>query len=117
MAAGQTPSPAYKQGDMPYGAATDISELEQAYPFAELQGAPDEEYIPANTAEKFLFGPTDRPNEPITTGAPFGAGPPGAAAAYESSDQLLQRVALQIGETPGAAPELRAFAARVAKGE
>lgn len=117
MATGQTPGPAYKQGDMPVGSVSDITDLEQAYPFAEMTGPEDQPFTPSTPQEKFLFGPTDRPNEPITHGAPFGAGPAYPATAFESDDALLQRVAEQIGGLPTAAPELKAFAARVARGE
>jgi hypothetical protein len=108
---GETPPIDFKS--VGYDTADQANELAGMFPTGQDQ--PD--YVPANEAEKFLFGPTDRPNEPITAGAPFGAGPAAAPSAYESPDQLLSRVAQEIGGTPGAAPELRAFAARVARGE
>jgi hypothetical protein len=39
-----------------------------------------------------VFGPTRRPNEPITEGAPFGPGDPGPLAQDEqmTTDRMLQ---------------------------
>jgi hypothetical protein len=95
-----------------YDTAQEANDLADQFPID--SGEPD--YVPANEQEKFLFGPTDRPNEPITAGAPFGAGPAFPSSGFESDEALLSRVAQQIGTTPGAPAELRAFAARQAKG-
>lgn len=112
--AGTTPQPAFEaQG---YGTAQQANDLAGMFPFASDSSAPVEDYQPQTPEEKFLFGPSDRPNEPITHGAPFGAGSSHAPAAYESDDALISRVATQVASSPTANPDLKAFAARVAAG-
>lgn len=113
--AGETPSKSFVSEG--YGTSQQANDLAGMFPMADAADQGPPEFTPQTPEEKFLFGPTDRPNEPITHGAPFGPGASYAPSAYESDDALIQRVAQQIGTTPGAAPELRAFAARVARGE
>ena len=64
-----------------------------------------------NPVEDFLFGPTQRPVEPVTAGVGFG---PGARTlpqpAAETEEDFLLRVLPQAG------PELQSFLNRVAAG-
>ena len=80
---GSTPSPAFKRGkSLAYGQA----------------GAANDamEYVPQGEEEEFLFGPTDRPAEPLTAGAPFGQGADVSKYALEDDEQLADRVAEMI---------------------
>jgi len=67
--------------------------------------------------DDILFAGTDHPNEPITTGAPFGPGASFVRQPAESDDQFLTRVSGEVANAPGASARVRAFAARVARGE
>lgn len=121
---GQTPGPAYETGqELPKGSATDVAQLQQAVPFAQTlqalasQDAGEPEFTPGNAAEAFMFSPTDRGQEPITAGAPFGDGSNYVRQSYESDDDLMQRVASSIAAKPDAPAEVKEFLARVMRGE
>src|SRR5687767_9493690 len=66
--------------------------------------------------DDLIFGPTDRPDEPITEGVPFGPGAVGIRGANETDRQFLMRVASTLN-TPGAPAAVQRFAGRVARGE
>ena len=62
---------------LPYGENADFNEMQSSAPLAATPGAasnplPTQPGGPAPTA---LFSPTQRPDEPVTAGAPFGPGP------------------------------------------
>lgn len=59
-----------------------------------------------------LFGPSDRPNEPITSGAPFGPGPAFVPTPQEDSRTFMLRVADSLSQTP----ELASYVARIRAG-
>ncbi len=75
-----------------------------------------DEFQPADEDEAFLFSPTDRPDEPVTSGMSFGAGSDFSRFAHESNADMLNRVADSITTDPAASKEVRAFAARVKRG-
>ncbi len=58
--------------------------------------------------DEALFAPTDRPDEPITHGAPFGPGANFTVLPYENQRGFLLRVASQLegSGTPGLKPYL-----------
>lgn len=118
MATGQTPAPAFKRGKgqdaLAYGEAASANDLiAQLGPNVE----DDELYQPAGAEEEFLFGPTDRPEEPITAGAPFGPGPSVTRARFSGEPQMAASVAAQIRSSANVSKEARAWAARVQAGE
>jgi hypothetical protein len=59
-----------------------------------------------------LFGPTDRPAEPVTTGMPFGAGPSFTPLPTEDSRTFMLRVANDLA----ANPELATYVAKIRSG-
>lgn len=69
---------------------------------------------PRDEIEQALFGPTKLPNQPLTAGAPFGAGPMGVPA--PSEDEQVRTFLRSLAET-SAEPEVQALANRVERGE
>lgn len=118
--AGRTPEPAFERGTGPdmldYGDAEAANALLGFVDDAELDDD-DDEFVPAGEEESFIFGPTDRPEEPLTQGAPIGPGSDFLRFSYESDDQFTRRVAEQIISLPTAPGEARGFARRLLEGE
>ncbi len=112
---GRTPEPQIKQGKgpeaLPWGEAAQVNDAIGLIP------PPDENnFTPQGDAESFLFSPTDRPNEPVTAGQPYGAGPAAMAGQHESDDQFVARIAAQVKQDPAAPKSLRQFAERALNG-
>lgn len=63
-----------------------------------------------------ILRPSDRPDEPITTGLPFGPGPSFVRQPQEPEDRFRQRVAAALMSSPTATPEVITFARRLAEG-
>lgn len=118
MPTGQTPQPMI-QG-LPYGdnqQANDLlDQLAQPPAYATPQEAdqPDETFQPSGDAEKFLYSGTDRPDEPITHGAPFGDGAHFTPFALSSEQDFSRGVASELASTPS--PEVKKLAARLERG-
>ncbi|HSE44862.1 MAG TPA: hypothetical protein VLA89_05995 [Gemmatimonadales bacterium] len=92
---------------------------EMSDPMAEIL-AEDNDPKPQGEVTSFddiLFGPTDHPNEPITAGASFGPGPNTIRQGRETDKEFLARTAYQLAQSPSASPRVKAFAARIARGE
>ena len=65
--------------------------------------------------DALLFGPTNRPLEPVTAGAPFG---PGATSSLRlDDDALVRRFVDEMAARRDAPEEIKSFARRVARGE
>lgn len=90
----------------PEDALTDPNEPSPDEPDVDLNGGLDE----------VLFGPTRRPDEPQTQGAPFGAGANFVALPWEDQNTFIARVAQSIEESPGGSA-LSAYTARMRRGE
>jgi hypothetical protein len=60
--------PSMEVGGFEYGGRQDFMDIQGGAPLAAASDAPAESFTP-------LFNPTERPNEPITAGAPVGPGP------------------------------------------
>jgi hypothetical protein len=119
---GETPTPQIQQGaELPYGAATAANDASAGISADTQSAAPPDVGNPdptlATATGSFLFGPTARPHEPITTGAPFGAGPDITPASFENNDAFMARVAQTFAADPQAPPEVKAFAALVESGQ
>lgn len=121
---------------LPYGLATQlnrqIEQLDKGQPqlpqpispfqpqIQPLQPQPVPPHKPVGDLTGFddiLFAPSDRPEEPITAGAPFGPGPMFVRQGYESDEEFLARIAAEIAESPNATSYVKSFAARVLNGE
>ena len=109
---GVTPQPAVKRGaDLPYGEATAVNDLAARAPAPQQQ-----DFAPTGQDQSYLFGPTDRPGEPITTGAPFGPGADVSRHAFETDSQMADRVAEAL-VAKGGSPQALAWAKRRQRGE
>lgn len=117
MPTGQTPTPQIKRGkDLPYGEATTANEmLGQLAPTPGIQDAAT--YQPQGNTEGYIYGPTDRPTEPITAGAPFGPGPAAPIGSFQTDSDVVANVAAQIAASPAAGKDAKAWANRVKAGE
>lgn len=87
--------------DAPPGPAPEGVVLEQGPPAAGTQ------VRFADDDEEFLFGPTTRPDEPVTAGATVRRAPP------PSGIDAWLPVLLEAAAKPGAPPELHAFIRRL----
>lgn len=111
--AGETPEAQFK--GLAYGEntqANDAAMLDTGPPLD-----PGADFTPSNPSEQFLYGPTNRPNEPVTAGAPVGPGTNFIRGSLETPQQTVQRVATQIAGGPDATPIVKQFAARILAGE
>jgi hypothetical protein len=97
---------------MPYGEADAVNQL------LGMIGPDDEPeaHQPSTPQEEFLFSPTDRPSEPVTSGVNFGAGPDDVMDRAETPRLFNDRVAGALGAQPGAPKEVRALVARMREG-
>jgi len=71
-------------------------------------GQPDEEEDVTGGYDEAMFAPTDRADEPITHGAPFGPGASFVMLPYENERSFQVRVADQL-ESSNKAPSLKAY--------
>ena len=112
--AGRTPTAQYERGDsLAYGEAGAANALMGlAAPVRE-----PEPYTPVGDEEEFLYAETDRPAEPLTQGVPVGPGADFTKYAVETAEQFKLRVANALAAQQDAAPEVRAFLARIQRGE
>ncbi len=65
--------------------------------------------------DEALFGPSDRPDEPITAGAPFGPGRSFVILPYEDERAFARRVANQL-ESSSDAPSLKPYIEKLRNG-
>lgn len=63
-----------------------------------------------------IFRPTDRPDEPVTAGMPFGPGPNTPRTYREDDARRRDRVAREIESSPTATDAVRKFAQRIRAG-
>lgn len=113
---------------LPRGAAQALNEVEiddsELMPAWEEQAPGEVDYEPDTNYEgdmtgldHKIFGRTDRPGEPVTTGAPFGDGPDVIRWRNESEREFRMRVAKEIANSPLASKRTKAWAARLSRGE
>jgi hypothetical protein len=74
---------------------------------------------PEMSMDAFIAGPTQRPNEPLTAGVPFGPGPTFTRYSGESDAQFRSRVGTSIMQQGALAadPNMRSFALRLMEGD
>ena len=116
---------------LPQGSATQIAELQEATelpasPLADIEPEedfeedldeePEEQFQPQDEAEAFLFSHTQRPGEPVPSGAPFGPGPGFITSVTETEGLFRDRVAQFLETSPGATPQVQALAKRLRSG-
>lgn len=116
--------------DAPHGATSALQRLALARP---MPGSAPEEAGPVPTEDptvppeiagdlndgldEYLFAPTERPNEPLTAGAPFGQGANFVPRPYETPRAFKLRVADTLSSSPGAGPEVQRLIERIRRGE
>ncbi len=128
MATSKPPEYKANQGTseaLPYGKATELNAMVEDVNLAELappeedldsEGFVDEPSVEAPGApgpmDDLIYRPTDRPDEPITSGAPFG---PGSAERPNAPDVKAGRRAIyqQLLTSPSSTPRTKALAARM----
>jgi hypothetical protein len=122
-----TPQPKVRKGSgpdqLPQGAA---SQLNAANP-GEGMGEEDLLSAPAGPVAGMppgmedvgerLFAPTDRPNEPLTDGMPFGPGRNSVPPRGETEQQARTRTANELRVSPYQSPEVAEFISRLEKGQ
>jgi hypothetical protein len=114
--AGRTPTPQIEKGDsLAYGEAAAANALMHLAPTTSDED--EAVYQPAGDEDEFLYGPTLRPGEPITNGAPFGPGTSAPIGQFRTDADVVKSVAEQIGSSPTASAETKAWAARARAGE
>jgi hypothetical protein len=81
-------------------------------------GVPEEEedFGSLDEEDDLVFGPSERPDEPLEAGMPFGDGPDIPKAAIIDPKERLRRFASSAAATSDD-PVLHAFLIRVARGE
>lgn len=112
---GRAPEPAFKRGEsLPYGQAAAANAVPSFLDELPLPGEPEEDYQPADDTEAFLASASDRPDQPLSAGAPFGPGPDVVPRPQENERDFLARVATSLETT--SLPGAREFASRVRRG-
>lgn len=114
----------------PYGEATAINELVEevdldveepvAFPEDELAGIEDTPPPEGNITgmDNLVFGPTDRPDEPLTEGANFGEGSMGLSQDGRTVDQKLADYALYtLNTNQQLTPRSKSIMARIIRGD
>ncbi len=102
-----------KQGQgaqaLPWGEAAQVNDLVGLVP------PPDQpDFQPQGDQQQFLYGPSDRPQEPFSHGLPFG---PGAdITSPDTEQQFREATARQLSQSPNQSPEVKAFIAKMAQG-
>jgi hypothetical protein len=116
---GEAPAPVFT--GLPYGENALMNQMSEAIPeddpfddgFDELAG-----FEPGDDKTAFLFSETDRPDEPLTAGMPFGQGPNASTAALrgETKPQFATRIARTLGAESEITPGLSKFLDAVERG-
>lgn len=112
---------------LPKGAATDLNQqvdqidlnIEPPVEFPEPElddSVPPMEGDLTGGLDNLVFGPTDRPHEPITQGAPVGEGSNSVGDA-RSAKERMQDTALKIINNPDVSPTTSAIMAKILRGE
>jgi hypothetical protein len=104
-----------KQGQgaqaLPWGEAAQVNDL------VGLAPPPDEPgYQPQGDQDQFLYGPSDRPQEPFSHGLPYGPGAAFTPDQGEGDDQFVKRIASQALNDPAAPKQMKQFAQRALNG-
>ena len=95
---GEVPTPEFKQGDsLQYGDAAQANALLGLVPPVQ-DGSND--FQPKGPSDQFLVAQTNRPGEPVTAGAPMGAGPNIVSGNYATDDQVVQQTAASLAAAP-----------------
>ena len=112
---GSPQQPRFQRGDsLAYGEATAANDMADMAPEMPMV-MDDQEFMPSTPEEQFLYAQTDKPDEPITAGAPFGAGP----GVRRQTDQSLMRTVFNAVSSLAAAdpnPELQGFLKKLQAG-
>lgn len=89
----------------PYGQRKRLEDQQRAAPLPAADGSPPGSSLPVGPggAATDIFGPTRRPGEPITTGAPLGAGDNGPLSAEGMDADRILQVMWQILPSPAIA--------------
>jgi hypothetical protein len=105
---------------LPYGTNALANDMSSEFDTPPVGDEADEldDWSPSSEEEEFLFSPSDRPEEPITAGMGFGAGPNRASVMVvgETPQQFSPRSAQTLQAEGESSPGMKAFLARVERG-
>lgn len=115
--------------DAPFGSTAALQRMAQAVPITADQAArapntpadalPDPQMDPNvelnGGLDKVLFGPSARPNEPVTHGAPFGDGANFIPRPNEDDHTFMLRVADELDASP-LSKSLSTYTAKIRRG-
>jgi hypothetical protein len=93
---------------MPQGEAAEVNAVATSAPLAAAPGPQDAPAMPALVP---LTAPSQRPDEPITAGAPFGAGPNSVSLPPPAVDHVAMLLRAMYQASPS--PELRGLIERM----
>ena len=109
-----------------YGAGVEYDALKAGAPLAQAQPTPAATPTQVRQAAQSLpkmtslYAPTERPNEPVTSGIKLGAGPGPEALVMQNQTQSQYQNAYQIftdmAKNPDASPTLKYLAERIQQG-
>ena len=104
--AGDVPAPAYKRGDnnLPTGSVGGLNDAAA-------------EFQPQTPQDQFIFGPTSRPEEPVTHGLPFGPGAGPIIRSPESDTDKRKALAYELLNSPNSGTETKRLAKRMLAGQ
>jgi hypothetical protein len=119
--------PKYRKGSgpnqLPQGGASSLNEVLESSSFAPAEPDLGPEPGAMNMfspefagLENVLFADTDRPEEPITAGAPFGPGP-GPRPASGDDTMFRKRVATELLNAKGVSSSTKLFASKLYAGD
>jgi hypothetical protein len=113
---GVTPQPEFQRGTGPealdFGAASAANDFLGPMFLDDDFDEDEDEFLPSGEEEEFIFGPSQRPAEPITAGAPFGPGPDVGRVRSETDESFVNRLAESFLARTDAGPEAKAWAKR-----
>lgn len=99
-----------------YGENKAVNDLQSAAPVQSTggggQSAPRSGRGTSPMPQNGIFGPTDRPGEPLTAGIDYGPGPGAERQMLDDDPYLIARALLQVAPSP----QLERLVARLARG-
>lgn len=105
--------PVRDPGGLPYGDNAELRGVQESAPMSGGRpGEPVNPHVPLEQMSPDLFAPTDRPDEPVTSGMPFGPGGNGGEEPIPAGP-TRQRLAanlpvmLRMAESPYVSPEFK----------
>jgi len=114
----------------PKGAATDVNTAMAEIPDVDTSNVEEPVEFPQDEIDdtvppmegdltgldNLVFAETDRPQEPITSGAPFGEGPMGTGDDF-TPRQHMENIAYKLAEDPLTSSSTKAYMSKILRGD